>query len=315
MNAILALFFAGFVGIPIGGTADTTSPWESRLGPALRNVKFGSPRFYQTLRRFTPEVKLVWQPAYGTTPLLIAKMQGPDAASVAFWPDLRAGTHVQVLEGSDSPLYFGPHYRKGRDLIRCGKVERGGNSSWPFVRIYRLEGERWKLVASKEVENFECAQLPAFAMTGRKLDPQKVSVVTRRYPTYLSQPHVGPLLNAQQTWVIRDGRIITGSVRYLQTALLELDYLAEMAHQGNQREFELRVPKRLRDRLWLALAERDLSVTCKTNLQDDQSSRLVLRTSSGDLLLTFRKVPGGYRLADLTWSPSTGAVVRTLRRS
>ena len=303
MNVFLCLLFVDVI-------ARKQAPhWESLLGPPLRRVKFGSPQFYRTLGRLTPMAKITWQPAQGPSPMLIAKLEllegtsfVQNAASVVFWPDSRAGTAVQLLDGTnggtESPIFEGQHFRNRADLIRCGIVDRGGNFNWPFVRIYRLERDRWRLVTSKEVQEYECARPPAFAMAGQQLDPNQVTVFTRRKPSYLSQSHVGPLLNAQQTWVIRGRRILTGPVRFLQTALLELDFLAEMVRKGNRKEFDLRVPDRLRDRLWQALSVADPQATCPTDRKDDRSNRLVVSTPTGDLLLTFRKVPGGYLLAD-----------------
>jgi hypothetical protein len=253
--------------------------------------------------------KLSWQPAQGPSPMLIAKLQllktnesFQESASVAFWPDKLNRTRVQFLDGTrsrtESSIYEGPHYRNGDKLIRCGVVDHGGNYQWPFVRTYRLEHGQWRLSSSKEIENYECAKFPVFATTGQRLDPRKITVVTRRYPTYLSEPHVGPLLNAQQTWVIRGECILTGSVRFLQTALLELDSLAEMARKGNRPEFDRRVPAHQRNQLWQALSDPNVSATCPTDRQDDQSTQLIIRTPTGDIPLKFRKSPGGYRLID-----------------
>lgn len=207
----------------------------------------------------------------GRARILWAQDEGFIEEMYLIWKE-GAKVRVQELAKSteDDYQFFRPGYFSGKELIFADAAYDGSNMWQPCVRVYSKLGNKWKLTQNLFAGGRETHTGIDFERRNGKINVDRVHGFVRVYPKYLSQAHVGPLL----TYAVRFERIRgvykqTRNER-VETPLAALEDLAGFRANGNRAEFNRRVPRSLRDRLWKALAPSDyLSASSNSNLSED----------------------------------------------
>ena len=137
------------------------------------------------------------------------------------------------------------------------------------------------------------------------VDPDVVITTLKVYPDHLGQPHAGPLLRYNETWMIRGDRMRRESVRLVPTPLAELDRIAALAQAGKRGLFNDSVPKSSQARLWTVLKNR-ISVECEHKYEYGECDTMsvwndqIHDPGSVDLIMHFAKRQGHWRLVRAT---------------
>ncbi len=179
---------------------------------------------------------------------------------------------VQELAKPTDDVYqmYRPGYLTGDELIFADAAHDGSNVLQPRLRVYKRRGSTWKLTQNLSAGAREAQTVLDFERHNGKINVSRVNGFVRVDPKYLSQAHVGPML----TYAVRFERIRgvykqTQNER-IETPLARLEDLAGFRAKGNRAEFNKRVPRSVRDRLWKALAPSDyLTVSSNSNLSED----------------------------------------------
>lgn len=104
---------------------------------------------------------------------------------------------VQMLERPKDEQWqvFRPGYLRGSELVFCDNAYSGANWLQPCIRVYQKRNQSWKLKQNLyAAKNKEARGELSFARRNGLIDPTRADGTVRAYPTYLSAPHVGPLL-------------------------------------------------------------------------------------------------------------------------
>ena len=200
----------------------------------------------------------------------------------------REMARVQELAKPTDDVYqmYRPGYLTGDELIFADAASDGSNVPQPRLRVYKKRGSTWTLTQNLSAGGREAQTVLDFERRNGKINVSRVNGFVRVYPKYLSQAHVGPLLtNAVRFERIRGVYKQTQNER-IETPLAALEDLAGFRANGKRAEFNKRVPKSIRERLWSALtASKNLGVSTNSNTVEDSSR--VLRVPGWEI--AFRK--------------------------
>lgn len=117
------------------------------------------------------------------------------------------------------------------------------------------------------------------------------------YPNYLSQPHAGPLLLYRQRIDIQGLKIRRERPKLVETALSELEHLANLVQHGRRRQFNSDVPAKLRHHVWELLGDQ-ITVTCPHDVEYNDCREL--RIFDTGVTLHFERKGGRYRLTNVS---------------
>ncbi len=195
---------------------------------------------------------------------------------------------VQELAKPTDDVYqmYRPGYLTGDELIFADAASDGSNVPQPRLRVYKKRGNTWKLTQNLSAGGRESQTVLDFERRNGKINVSRVNGFVRLYPKYLSAAHVGPLL----TYAVRFERIRgvykqTRNER-VETPVAALEDLAALRANGKRAEFNKRVPRSLRDRLWKALTASQYLLVSRGENESDDSAKVL---GVPGLEITFRK--------------------------
>lgn len=301
--------FAGCLLVATQVSVGWSQAFEHDLATALRGSPLAGPAFHRAVLATMAKHKLVASIINNKGGRYLQRTLG-DSRGRLLWAN-RGGFTIDDLyliwkEGEEVRVQllarpknqdwqvFRPGYLRGSELVFCDNAYAGGNWLQPCIRVYKLRKSTWTLTQNLyAAQGKEAKGQLDFVRRNGKVDTTRAEGTVRAYPTFLSAPHVGPLL----VYEIRFERV-KGTYRQTrdlrrETPLAALEDLARFRAKGMKDSFNRRVPFALRDKLWTLLApESDLLVSTNSNMVDDESP--VLRVAGHELRFvrkTVRWVP------------------------
>jgi hypothetical protein len=210
------------------------------------------------------------------------------------WPD---GTqnHVQLLKKAEffdegGTFTEGQTYWRGDRLVIAGSEVNGGNGERAALTSFALKNGTWRKVQHLESRREGGA---FFATLQNSYDPSIVRVITRDYPQYLNQPHVGPLLRYEERWRLKGGAYSKGQPALVYTPLVEMVKLAGFVTQGNRRAFDKAVPLAFRTKLWEAVHQNRMALSPSSMVSDSTDQ---FQFGDNGPIVQFRKTGGKWVL-------------------